>query len=195
MVRHTKFAIAILVVGFVGIVAWKHFKPQLEYAAQAGVSDVGEKGTISIAVDGWVGYFPFCSQELRRRLNRVGYGLNCTDDLADYDDRFKKLKQNQYDFVVATVDSYVLNGKKYGYPGPIISVIHHLLKSAASHFDVPLFKNRKAFVEAQGSEDAYKKLKSGDVDIAVLWEPEVKRPIKSVFRNPKTFSLKPRRTC
>jgi len=112
MSLHSKIAIVIIALGLVAMVGWRILEPRLDHASQVGISDAGEKGTIQIAVDGWVGYFPFCSQEIKRRLNRMGYGLVCTDDAADYNDRFKKLKQNQYDFVVATVDSYILNGER-----------------------------------------------------------------------------------
>lgn len=217
MAVHSKLALGFLVVGALGIIAWRVIQPQLEHASQVDVSDAGEKGRISIAVDSWVGYFPFCSQQLKSRLNRAGYALQCRDDQADYDDRFKRLKQNQYDFAVATVDSYLLNGEQYAYPGPIIAVIdeskggdaiiankqlgssisdikqvetakiaftanspsHHLLKSAAAHFDVELFKNKAAYVETQGSEEALQKLAGGEVEIAVLWEPEVSKALKS----------------
>ena len=217
MASHTKPALGLLVVGALAIIAWRIIQPKLEHASQVGVSDAGEKGSIHIAVDSWVGYFPFCSQQIKSRLNRAGYALQCHDDQADYNDRFKRLKQNEYDFAVATVDSYLLNGEAYGFPGPIIAVVdeskggdaivankklgssinelktvdaakiaftpnspsHHLMKSAATHFDVPLFKNTQAFVETQGSEEALKKLERGEVEVAVLWEPQVSKALKN----------------
>ena len=213
---HTRLAIFIFVVGLIGIVAWRFVKPELEASRQTAVSDAGEKGTINLAVDGWIGYFPLCSPEMRRRLNREGYGLRCVDDAANYDERFKKLKNNEYQLAVGTVDSYILNGEKYNYPGPIISVIdessggdaivahkdkvanlealkkavdlkvaltpnspsHHLMKAIATHFDVPIFKIPRSIIEANGSKDALKKLKSGKVDIAILWEPDVSNALE-----------------
>lgn len=55
----------------------------------------------------------------------------------------------------------------------------HLLKSVGVHFDVPHFKDRKGAwrVPANGSSDALAKLQSGDVDLAVLWEPDVARAL------------------
>ncbi len=222
MQGHTKFAVFILVLGFILIVAWRQIKPEWEESRQTAVSDAGEKGTISLAVDGWIGYFPLCSPEMRRRLNREGYGLRCVDDAANYDERFKKLKNNEYQFAVATVDSYLLNAEKYAYPGPIISVLdeskggdaivaykdsvanlealkkaqdlkvaltfdspsHHLLKAVTAHFDIALFKQRKNLVPSDGSEDALKKLKAKQVDIAILWEPDLSQALKdeSVIR-------------
>ena len=120
---HAKLAIFVTIVGLLGLSVWKIAEPMLAKSRAADVSDVGEKGVIQIGVDGWVGYFPLCSPQMKKRLNREGYGLKCVDDAADYNDRFKKLKSNEYQFAVATVDSYLLNGKQFSYPGPIVAVI------------------------------------------------------------------------
>ncbi len=55
----------------------------------------------------------------------------------------------------------------------------HLLKAVGVHFDVPHLKNRKGAwrVAADGSGDALSKLQRGDVDAAVLWEPDVSRAL------------------
>lgn len=124
MKNHAKFAIAILLIGMIITAIWRFVEPMLADREQASTSDAsGKKGTISIGIDGWVGYFPMCSPEMKKRLYQAGYGLKCVDDAADYNDRFKKLKKDEYQFAVATVDSYLLNGNAYDYPGPIVSVI------------------------------------------------------------------------
>ncbi|MBX2848471.1 MAG: OmpA family protein [Acidiferrobacterales bacterium] len=120
---HFRNAMILLVLGIAGLAAWRFVQPMLDEASQASVSDTGEKGLIHIAVDGWVGYFPLCSPVMKKQLRREGWGLKCTDDQADYDARFKALKAERYDYVVATVDSYLLNAEKYNFPGPIIAVI------------------------------------------------------------------------
>jgi outer membrane protein OmpA-like peptidoglycan-associated protein/ABC-type nitrate/sulfonate/bicarbonate transport system substrate-binding protein len=216
MASHSKIALSLVVVGILGIGTWKFVEPMLAMSAQNQVSDAGVNGTITVAVDGWVGYFPMCSSEIKKRLNRDGYGLRCIDDLADYKDRYKKLKRNQYDFAVGTVDSYILNGEYVNYPGPIVAVIdeskggdaivarkslipnldalkqaselkvaftenspsHHLLKSVASHFDVPVFKNESNFILSDGSTGAPAALKSGEADVGILWEPDVSKALK-----------------
>jgi len=55
----------------------------------------------------------------------------------------------------------------------------HLLKSIGTHFDLPQLAQRKGAwrVEANGSEDALKKLQSGAVEVAVLWEPDVSKAL------------------
>ena len=123
MAPHSKVAVLIAFIGLVGIGTWKIAEPYIAEAVQEDVSDAGVNGTIKIGVDGWVGYYPLCSKEIKRRLNRDGYGLRCIDDMADYEDRYKKLKRDDYDFAVGTVDSYVLNGEDVNYPGPIIAVV------------------------------------------------------------------------
>ena len=217
MQKHSKIAISIVIMGFLGIVGWKFLEPYLVELTQNKVSDAGEKGTLIVGLDGWVGYFPLCSPEFKRRMNRVGYGIRCVDDSADYKDRFKKLQRDEYHFVAATVDSYLVNGRQYRYPGPIVAVLdeskggdaiiarkavianmdelktaqnvkvaftpnspsHHLLKSVVSHFDIESLRSDSNFVYSEGSEQALKALRNGAADIAIVWEPEVSKPVSN----------------
>lgn len=57
----------------------------------------------------------------------------------------------------------------------------HLLRAVASHFDIPLLLEQQGAwrVETNGSEEARRKLESGAVDVAVLWEPDVSRATAS----------------
>lgn len=124
MKTHVKAALFILVAGMLVTGIWRYVEPMLSDRTQADTTDArGKKGTIHIGVDGWVGYFPLCSPEIKKRMYRAGYGIKCIDDAANYNDRFAKLKKDDYQFAVATVDSYLLNGESYDYPGPIVSVI------------------------------------------------------------------------
>ena len=60
-----------------------------EARAQIDTTDArGTKGRIAIGVDNWVGYFPLCSDEMRKRMRTAGYVLQCEDDKADYPKRF-----------------------------------------------------------------------------------------------------------
>lgn len=55
----------------------------------------------------------------------------------------------------------------------------HLLKAIGAHFDLPQIKQRGGAwrVEAKGSSDALAKLQKGEVDVAVLWEPDVSKAL------------------
>lgn len=124
MNKHFKIFVVLVVVGLAGIVfAWLKL-PELQEKMQQATSDSADlKGTIRVGYDSWVGYFPLCSPEMRRRLRTTGYRLQCEDDKADYAARFSKLKQHELDFALATVDSYILNGNATDYPGVIVAVI------------------------------------------------------------------------
>jgi len=216
MQRHAKAALVLVVLGLFSITGWRILEPFLKASTQANITDASSlKSTLTIAVDGWVGYFPLCSPEMKKRLRRDGYGLQCVDDSANYRERFRKLDNNEYDFAVATVDSYVLNGEQFHYPGAIIAVIdeskggdaivarrsmvaslenlksaqglkvaytpaspsHHLIKSVASHFDIPSFKDTSNHLLTDGSDEAFLALKDGRADVAILWEPDVSRAL------------------
>lgn len=124
MSNHAKFAGAILITGAVvlsGYWLWNEKKVENAFFQSSDSAEI--KDRIRIAVDSWVGYYPLCSAGLKRRLREAGYALECVDDQADYASRMKNLADGQYDFVVATVDSYILNAQVERFPGVIIAVI------------------------------------------------------------------------
>lgn len=87
-------------------------------------SDVRDlKGECSIALDSWIGYFPFKSPVFGSLMRDEGYRVKIIDDKADYAGRMKMLKNGEIDFAVCTVDSYLLNGDAVHYPGAVIAVI------------------------------------------------------------------------
>ncbi len=57
----------------------------------------------------------------------------------------------------------------------------HLLKAVSSHFDIASLRDKKGAwrVEVAGSQDARKKLEAGEVDAAVMWEPDVSRALNT----------------
>ena len=121
---HVKIAAAIVVLGLLAAAGYKYLWPRFEARAQIDTTDArGTKGRIAIGVDNWIGYFPLCSDEMRKRMRTAGYVLHCEDDKADYPKRFANVKSNQLQFAVATVDAYLLNGPAAGFPGAIVAVI------------------------------------------------------------------------
>ncbi|MFH1153223.1 MAG: phosphate ABC transporter substrate-binding/OmpA family protein [Pseudomonadota bacterium] len=113
------FLISSIAIGLV----W-FFLPKVTDTFQKTTSDATKtKGKIVIAMDNWIGYFPLRSPEMKSLMRKAGWILVCEDDNADYDTRMRRLKDGDIDFAVATVDSYILNAKKYDFPGIIVSVI------------------------------------------------------------------------
>lgn len=214
MSAHLKIFIGIILLGGLGIFGYKFALPKLQDQWQRETSDAAAiNGKLRIGVDNWIGYFPLCSPEMIRRMRTQGFLLRCEDDKADYAARMKQFVEGQLDFAVATVDAYLLNGEKLGFPAAIIAVLdeskggdaivarqsvvptleslkransariaftpkspsEHLLKSIGTHFGLPQMRQKQGAwrVEANGSSDALKKLQQGEVDVAVLWEPDV----------------------
>ena len=121
---HVKIAVSLIVIGALGAASYRYLGPMLETRMQIDTSDArGAKGRIVIGTDNWVGYFPLCSDEMRKRMRGRGYVLVCEDDKADYAKRMAALRAGRLQFAVATVDAYLLNGPEAGFPGAIVAVI------------------------------------------------------------------------
>ncbi len=124
MTRSAKGALGLLVLGILAILAIYMVLEYLEKNEQLASSDAANsKGQIRIAVDNFIGYFPLCSPRIKSLLLNDGYRLECIDDQADYSSRFAKLTNGTVDFAVGTIDTYLLNGDRYDYPGVIIAVL------------------------------------------------------------------------
>ena len=117
-------ALLLLLIGlgatYVAYLVWPHLQEREQKTSSDAVKT---KGKIRVAVDNWIGYFPLRSGEMKSRMRRLGWLLDCEDDNADYQQRMKRLKEGELDFAVATVDSYLLNAKEFDYPGLIIAVL------------------------------------------------------------------------
>jgi len=121
---HVKVAGGIIVVGLIALVASKLLWPVLQDSSLRSSSDAKEtKGKIVIGVDSWIGYFPLCSPEMKKRVRHSGYLLECQDDSAKYDERMKALQDNKLQFAVATIDSYLTNANQFHYPATIVAVL------------------------------------------------------------------------
>jgi outer membrane protein OmpA-like peptidoglycan-associated protein len=205
-----------LVFGVVIILSLYFFTPIFNDWKQKNTSDAKDViGTITVGVDGWVGYYPFCSKKMSQEMRKSGHILKCIDDKADYASRMSKLKSGELNLALATVDSYILNAQPVDFPATIITVIdeskggdailasgniknlndlkkttnykiaftpkspsEHLLMSVGTHFDIAGIKNSgKWRIETNGSTEALEKLLKGEVQVAVLWEPEVSKAL------------------
>lgn len=128
MKRNTVFfIIAILVIGgaifaSARLITWlnERRKAEVEVSSSDAVQ-LAER--VRIAADGWSGYAVLRSPQFRRYLEAQGIGIEVTDDKADYGARMAKLAAGEYDMVVATLDTYLLNARQQSYPGVIVFVI------------------------------------------------------------------------
>ena len=114
----------LLCIGGLLLVGGTYLRTYLSDKNQRATSDaVHTKGKIRLAVDSWIGYFPLCSSEMKGEMHRAGWLLECIDDKGDYPARMAGLAEGKYELAVGTVDSYLLTGKNYDYPGAIIAVL------------------------------------------------------------------------
>lgn len=82
-----------------------------------------QKGTISLALDAYAGYYPLRSEQMVTEMLSKGYRLALEVDEGDYASRVDMLKKGEIDLAVFTVDSFILNGMKEDFPGTIIAVL------------------------------------------------------------------------
>ncbi|MBI2624493.1 OmpA family protein [Candidatus Parcubacteria bacterium] len=117
--------VGVLVILGAGLMAgYRLASPFIQDWRQRKTSDsAATKGKITIAMDNWIGYFPLCSSEMKNRMLAEGYLFSCLDDSAAYAKRMAGLKAREFNFAVATVDSYILNAAKVGFPAVIVAVI------------------------------------------------------------------------
>lgn len=117
-------ALILLLLGAAILIGIKLLLPIFIEEKQVSTSDaVKMKGKIRLALDNWIGYFPLRSNEMKTLMRREGWNLVWTDDKADYRARMEQLHKGEIDIAVATVDSYLLNGSEFDFPGSIVAVI------------------------------------------------------------------------
>ncbi len=110
--------------GAVLLVGYYFLEPVVSQRLQEQATDARDtRGTITIGVDSWVGYFPLCSPELRRRLRAEGYILRCIDDEANLATRMARLASGEIGFAVTTADAFLTAGATERFPGSVIAVI------------------------------------------------------------------------
>lgn len=120
----TKWALLLGILGTFAIGAIYLFTRHSEESLQVTTSDArSTRGAITIGMDNWVGYFPLCSPEMKKRQRHTGYTHHCKDDGANYSQRMRDLREGKIQFAVATVDAYLLNAVRENYPGVIMMVI------------------------------------------------------------------------
>jgi len=78
--------------------------------------------TIDVLGDDWLGYLVLRSPEFQRRMAEKGIRSQFRME-PDFDKRIRSLREGTAQFIVLTLDSYLVNGGKYDWPGAMIFVI------------------------------------------------------------------------
>lgn len=119
-----KLFFGLVVLSIIVIFGIKLVLPLLEEKDQFDTSDAADmKSKARVAVDGWVGYSVLVSSRMRSETRNNSFALIIEDDGADNEGRLKKFANGYYDFIVATIDSYVLNAAPEHFPGKIVGVL------------------------------------------------------------------------
>ncbi|MEO0414410.1 MAG: hypothetical protein AAF226_05605, partial [Verrucomicrobiota bacterium] len=119
-----KLFVALCVLAILAMLGWKISEPWREKMKQQSIhnttSDAANiEHTITICGDEWLGYLIFRSNHFRRELEAKGIAANFRME-PDFKKRFAMLQSGECDFVCATIDSYLVNGRDSGYPGVIV---------------------------------------------------------------------------
>ena len=124
MSKLTMFILALIVLGVIGAVVFYFMASRAEKEGFESASDASRfKGTIHVAGDDYIGYWPLTSLEFKRLLLQEGYAIEWTNDGGQYAQRHKKFAEGEYDIMVLPINSYLFHGRNANYPGVIIAAI------------------------------------------------------------------------
>ena len=118
---------ALIILATLGMAIWGVSKPwrekkQWEKLVEKASDSIPTSRTIRILGDDWLGYLVVRSGDFHNRMAREGIRVEFQME-PDFDRRFKALRDGSAQFVVATLDSYLVNGASSGWPGAIIFAI------------------------------------------------------------------------
>ncbi len=120
----SKGPLLLIIVGVLALIVAFVVKPILFDKKQRATSDSAKSSElITVAGDGYIGYWFIDSPEMRMMAPRNGIEINFIDDGGAYDDRLKKLDDDEYDCIVLPISSYLEHGPKYNYPGVVVAAI------------------------------------------------------------------------
>ncbi|MEM7698533.1 MAG: phosphate ABC transporter substrate-binding/OmpA family protein [Verrucomicrobiota bacterium] len=123
--RNTLVALCIL--ALLAMIGWKVSEPWREKRKQKAerfeTSDAATiEHTLTFCGDEWLGYLIFRSPQFRRQLEQKKIAATFEIE-PDFQKRFEMLESGDCDFVCATIDSFLVNGRSTNYPGVITFVI------------------------------------------------------------------------
>lgn len=118
---------ALIILVTVGMAIWGISKPwrekrQWERLVEKASDSIPTTRTIRVLGDDWLGYLVVRSGDFHNRMARAGIRVQFEME-PDFGRRFQALRDGSAQFVVATLDSYLVNGASSGWPGAILFVI------------------------------------------------------------------------
>jgi len=175
------------------MIGWKVSEPLREKLAQENqFRSTSDAATIehylTVGGDEWLGYLIFRSPKFRSALEEEGIALTFEVE-ADFQKRFDKLAAGEFDFVCATIDSFLVNARSSNFPAVIVFGIDESYggdavlarDSIGSLDDLNGEEIKGAFVGYSPSEFLLKsQIAKGEVDFAVLWEPLVSKALRDI---------------
>ncbi len=122
-----KVIIGLCILCMVGMVGWRVTKNMRQQSAAEELllrSSDAKKYTDNITIlgDEWLGYMIFRSRTFQDYLAEADIGVTFQIE-HDFEARFQALKNAEADLVLATADSYLVNGQSSNYPGVICAII------------------------------------------------------------------------
>ncbi|MCR4327299.1 MAG: phosphate ABC transporter substrate-binding/OmpA family protein [Nanoarchaeota archaeon] len=121
MTAKQKF-VAFIFIGLVVLIILYKFvlDPWISEGELFDSSDATGGQEVRWAGDSYFGYFFLQSQKMRLLAPKSGFHLKFTDDGGLYDERLKKFKDGEYDFIVLPINEYLRHGIKYNFPGAVV---------------------------------------------------------------------------
>ena len=124
MKRITVGIILIVIVGAVGILAWKYLAPRLFDRSQLETSDSHRNmSRLTIGADNYLGYWFITSPEMIKAAARAGIQIDFHDDGGAYAERLERFAAGEYDLILLPINSYLQHGQKHRYPGVISAAV------------------------------------------------------------------------
>jgi len=122
-----KFVVILSILAIVAMIGWRFAKPLRERRARRAelllTSDAANLDrVVRVWGDDWLGYLIFRSRRFQKEMQQYRLGVRY-DLVFDFKERFRGLEKGDCDFVAATIDSYLANGRESGFPGVITWVI------------------------------------------------------------------------
>lgn len=119
-----KFFVFVCILLLLAMIGWKVSEPLREKLAQENelkrTSDAAKiEHYVTVGGDEWLGYLIFRSPKFRQALEAEGIAVSFEVE-ADFQARFEKLAAGEFDFVCATIDSFLVNARSTNFPAVIV---------------------------------------------------------------------------